>query len=294
MKTATLTSASILQTHKEHTNIIARHPILSVLILAFALTWAGLIPDALASQNLLSFQMPLILILLTGLAPGLAALVVTGLVEGRAGIGNLMHRFLIARVGVQWYIVALFGLAVLTLFGIGLYVLLGGTADIPAIHYPFISIVIGFVLALGLGFVFNTEEILWRGFILPRLQMRHTALMATLLIAIPESLFHLPYFFNKNADFYQNVGIVAFTGFTIALTVLFAWLFNNTRGSLLLVTLAHASQNAWAGLLSDNQPTPFLLTVGLLAVAAVIVIVVFGAKHLSRTTPAPETGLQVS
>lgn len=291
MKTASLTQPSLVRQETKNPNLIARQPIISVLVLAFALTWAGLIPDALASQNLLPFQMPFVLTLLTGWAPGVAALVVTAIISGRAGMGQLLRRFLIARVGVQWYILALFGLAVMILLGVGLYVLLGGTADIPALHYPLVSIAIGFVLALGLGFVFNTEEILWRGFILPRLQRRHTALVATLLIAIPEALFHLPYFFNKSAHFYQNVGLVTFTGFTIALTVLFAWLFNNTRGSLLLVTLAHASQNAWAGLLSDNQAAPFALTVGLLAIAAVGVVVVFGAARLSRKPVASETGL---
>lgn len=271
--------------------MVARHPIATVLVLAFALTWAGLLPDMLVSQKIVSFQTPLIVNLLTGLMPGLAAIIVAAIIEGKAGVVSLMRRFLIAGVGVQWYAIALGGLAVMILLGNGVYVLMGGTVDIPALHYPLTSVALGFVLALGLGFIFNTEEILWRGFILPRLQMKYTAVIAALLIAIPEALFHLPYFFNKDVAFYQNIGPIAFTAFTFALTILFAWMFNNTRGSLLLVTLAHASQNAWSGLLSDNQPAPFFYTVGLLAVAAVIVVLVFGSARLSRKATGPETGL---
>ena len=39
-----------------------------------------------------------------------------------------------------------------------------------------------------LGILFNTEEGDWRGFILPRLQAKHTALVASLLIAVPRNL----------------------------------------------------------------------------------------------------------
>lgn len=291
MTTTSLThsAGSISSAHRQ--NIIARHPIASALILVFTLAWAGLIPDVLASYKLLPFQMPFVLRLLTGVTPAIAAVVVTGAVDGRAGIVRLFKRFLIARVSVQWYLIALGGMAVMILLGIGLYVLTGGTVTIPVARFPWTSVVVGFGLALGLGFLFNTEEIFWRGFLLPRLQMKHTALVAALLIAIPESLFHLPYFFNKDVAFYQNIGIVAFTAFTVALTILFSWLFNNTRGSLLLVTLAHASQNAWASMLSDNQPVPFYLTIALLVVAAVMVVIVFGANHLVRGPVAPETGL---
>lgn len=291
MRTASLTNSANALSGTPRQNIIVRHPIASALVLVFALAWAGLIPDVLASYKLLPFQMPLVLRLLTGLTPAIAAILVTGFVEGRAGIARLMRRFLIARVGVQWYVIALGGMAVMILLGIALYVLTGGTVTIPVARYPLPSVALGFVLALALGFLFNTEEIFWRGFLLPRLQMKHTALVAALLIAVPESLFHLPYFFNKDVAFYQNIGILAFTAFTLALTILFSWLFNNTRGSLLLVTLAHASQNAWASMLSDNQPVPFYLTIALLVVAAVLVVVVFGASHLARTPVAPETAL---
>lgn len=60
------------------------------------------------------------------------------------------------------------------------------------------------------------------------------------------------------------------------------WFFNNTRGSLLIVTFLHASQNAWANLLSDNSARPFYFTVGALVIVAVIVVVTFGPARLSR------------
>lgn len=293
MNSVTLGSVP-LPTEQKRGSLIARYPIVSAILLTYLLTWAVLIPDALASQHLIAFRMPQWIGFLAGWGPAVAAMIVTAAAEGRQGVTALLKRFLIARVGWQWYLVALFGMAAMLLGGIGLSMLAGGaTPVIPAARFPLVSVAIGFVLAIVLGAVFNTEEVLWRGFMTPRLQARHTALGAAMLIAIPESILHLPYFLNRDVAFYQNIGPIAFTLFTVVLTVLFAWLFNSTRGSLLIVTLAHASQNAWASLLSDNQPTPFYFTVALLAVAAVLVIVVFGARRLTRETPAPETGLQV-
>ncbi len=281
----------LLAPNVRHTNLIARRPIASVLVIMFALTWLGLIPDALASQGLIPFHLPLLLQLPIGWAPAIATLIVVASMNGRQGIRKVLGRFLIVRVGIQWYVLALFGLAAVLLGGIGLYVLFGGAMPvIPLTGAPVSAILISFVLSMALGVLFNTEEVAWRGFILPRLQARHTALIASLLIAVPEALYHLPYFFNKDVAFYQNIGIVTFTLFTAIETILFTWIFNNTRGSLVIVTLLHASQNTWANLLSDNQLGPFYGNVILLAILMLIVLVVFGSRHLSRKPVAPATG----
>ena len=99
---------------------------------------------------------------------------------------------------------------------------------------------------------------------------------------MPEGFLHLPLFLQKDVAFFQNVGIPAFMLFSFALTVLYTWIFNNTRGSLLIVTLLHASQNAWANLLSDDQAAPFYWTVGLLVAVAIAVVAVFGSARLVR------------
>lgn len=134
---------------------------------------------------------------------------------------------------------------------------------IPLAGASILNIALSFVILILLGALINTEEIAWRGFALPRLQARYGALAACILLALPEALFHFPYFWNKDVDFYQNVGIFWFTAFTIAAAFIYAFIFNKTKGSLLIVTLLHASQNAWANLLSDNTARPFYFTVAL-------------------------------
>jgi membrane protease YdiL (CAAX protease family) len=191
---------------------IKRHPVFSMSILTLAFAWPGLIWEALYSRGLVASQSPIILSLLIGWVPGIAAVIVSAVIAGRAGIRELLGRFLIWRVGFQWYLVGFFLLAFIILGGIGLYVLFGGTMPaIPAAGSAWWEIVLSLVLLIVVGGLLNTEEIAWRGFVLPRLQTRYGALAASILLAVPEFLLHLPYFWNRDVDFYQTVGVFWFT-----------------------------------------------------------------------------------
>src|SRR4051812_16714178 len=68
---------------------VRRHPLGSFFVLVFALTWLIQIPWVAGERGWLPFQVPLPLVLLQGWMPGLAAILVTGALGGRAGIGAL-------------------------------------------------------------------------------------------------------------------------------------------------------------------------------------------------------------
>jgi membrane protease YdiL (CAAX protease family) len=252
---------------------VKRHQLISMYIVLFVLAWSVLIPQALYSQGLLSAPLPAFLEILTGWAPGIAAVLITAIVAGRSGIRELLRRFLIWRVGGQWYLVAFFLLALLILGGIGLSTLFGGVLPtIPAGTSPLWQAALVFLIFVLLGFLLNTEEIAWRGFALPRLQSRYHVLVACILLAIPEVALHLPLFWVKDNPFYQTVGLFWFSAFSVALVFIYAYIFNKTKGSLLIVTILHASQNAWANLLSDNSARPFTFTVALVWMIAIALI----------------------
>jgi membrane protease YdiL (CAAX protease family) len=266
--------ASNLSSHETGLKaFVKRHQLISMYILLFALAWSVLIPQALYSQGLLSAPLPAFLEILTGWAPAIAAVFVTAIVAGRTGVRELFNRFMTWRVGLQWYLVAFFLLALLILGGIGLHVLFGGAMPaIPAAGAPLWEIAFAFLLFVVLGFLINTEEIAWRGFALPRLQSRYNVLVACVLLAIPEVALHLPLFWVKDNPFYQTVGLFWFSAFSVALVFVYAYIFNKTKGSLLIVTILHASQNAWANLLSDNTARPFYFTVALVWMIAIALI----------------------
>ena len=106
---------------REHTmNLLKRYPITAFFILAFILSWSIRIPMALFSLDAAPLK------LLAEFGPAIAALIVTGAVNGKAGVRTLLGRVPKFRVNPWWYVLVLFGPAALQLVSIGVFVLLGG------------------------------------------------------------------------------------------------------------------------------------------------------------------------
>lgn len=265
--------------------LINRNPLLAIYIIMFTIAWSVMIPQALYSQGITSAPLPEILEIFTGWSPGIAALIVSAVVAGRLGVSEVFGRFLIWRVGLRWYLIGTFLLAGIILGGIGLHVLFGGAMPvIPAIGQPAWDIALTFIVFVVFGFLFNTEEIVWRGIAVPRLQDRYGALVAALLIAIPEVALHLPSFWITKNPFYQTVGVPWFLAFSVAAIIIYIYVFNMTKGSLLIVTLMNASQNTWVSLLSDNSAGPFHFTVILTWAIALALIAVTRGRLGSRAS----------
>jgi uncharacterized protein len=124
------------------------------------------------------------------------------------------------------------------------------------------------------------EEVGWRGYALPRLQGRMSALSASLLLGLVWALWHLPY--------YTIIGHPlegSFFGWTIlglpAIAILFTWVYNNTRGSLLLALMFHSSI-ALTGAFLASSPAHPLLGIALSWALALLVVARYGAARLSR------------
>ena len=130
------------------------------------------------------------------------------------------------------------------------------------------------------------EELGWRGFALPRMQARNSALKASLIIGILWGCWHLPLWLTGT----ESHPISLFGPFVVAViasSVIYTWLYNNTGGSLLIIVLYHAASNLPITVLISpmgSQGTqPFLIYVAFIVVAAVAVVIATGAEHLSRT-----------
>ncbi|MBL8102165.1 MAG: CPBP family intramembrane metalloprotease [Anaerolineales bacterium] len=267
-----ITVTDIHSKEKGITAFIKRNPLISMYVIMFSLAWSVMIPQSLYSQGILATQIPEFLEILTGWSPAIASILVSAVIAGRAGVRELLSRFLIWRVGLRWYLVGVFLLAFIILGGIGLHMLFGGAMPvIPAADSPLWQTALVFIAMILFLSLFNMEEVAWRGFALPHLQVRYGALAATLLIAIPEVILHLPLFWIKDS-FIRSVGIDWFSAFSIAAVCIYVYVFNKTKGSLIIVTLLHASQNAWSNLLSDNSAGPFHYTVILIWVIVIMLI----------------------
>jgi hypothetical protein len=105
-------------------------------VIAFAGTWLFEMPLLLAKNGfgLLPFTIPDIGMTLLGLAatlcgPTLAALTLTAATTGRAGVGRFLHRYLQWRVGILWYLLALFGFLPVYLLSVSIPL---GAGPLPA------------------------------------------------------------------------------------------------------------------------------------------------------------------
>lgn len=274
-----------VETTEKPAGWIARHPLLTLCLIMFGVEFTIATLYILFQRGIISFKIPDgLAFVLSILHPAVAAAVVTVDTSGRKGLRELFGRLLIWRVSVWWYVFLVAFYAVDMLAGNFLYVLFGGTQPvIPIAGDPLWAIPIKFALFLLFGVVTNTEEIAWRGVALPLLKARYNnVLIAALLVSIPEVLLHAPDYFDSEMNFRKSVGVVGFSILSVALSVIFAWVFQNTKGSLLIVTLLHASGNAWSNLLTDDSVGPFYYSLVLMIIFAVAIVLIYGPRNLTR------------
>src|SRR5918997_4942910 len=94
--------------------LVARHPATAFLVMAFGFGWMSLVPILLSENGfgVVPIELPLTLVqtLATLLGLALPAFLVTAATGGKEGVRDLLARMLRWRVGIHWYLIALFGL----------------------------------------------------------------------------------------------------------------------------------------------------------------------------------------
>jgi membrane protease YdiL (CAAX protease family) len=125
------------------------------------------------------------------------------------------------------------------------------------------------------------EEGGWTGFLLPRLQERWEPLASSVMVAAAQALFHVPLIFivggvtdeRVTPDRYWLYFVLLFA-LTPPVRVLMTWLWNSTRGSVIVVALFHGAFNATNGAKFTPQfvPGDLLWVYAVYAALALIVI----------------------
>lgn len=257
--------------------LINRHPLFSFFALAYGFTWLGwTVPDLIYTGTLLSTLPTLFFLLLTP-GPLFAALIVTALTGGKAGVIALLRKFTIWRVGWGWWAVAL---------------LLGPTVGLAA---TYLNVWFGAPdpTTLLLAAVPNTlllfavrlvnpmdgpmqEELGWRGYALPACQSRYAPLVATLILGVIVAGWHLPWVWRGQLPLFALLG-------TVAYTIVAGWIYNNTGGSVLLVLVTHAADGLIrAGFTGADETRFFLFLVAAWWVVVVIALLLHGLSLVRK------------
>ncbi|MGM0371634.1 MAG: CPBP family glutamic-type intramembrane protease [Halobacteriota archaeon] len=277
---------------------IDAHRLASFLLVTYAFTWT--IQGALAASGMEASWTHSILIGLGGFGPPVGAAVVVWASEGslRQWVGQLFKW----RIGAKWWLLALALPLLILALGSVLFVALGGPVDLDSFPFPGIYL---FALVWGTVWGGGQEELGWRGFMLPVLQERYSALVSSLAVGVAWALWHLPLLLNAttiHGGWSRSQQLIWF--FTIiAGSILWTWMYNSTGGSVLAVAVFHAGINAMgifhpadmAVLAPGGVPDPWLNflaevtgAVPLVALAALLVVI-YGAEHLA---PRERPGLE--
>lgn len=241
--------------------MIKKYALVIFFVLAYLFTWSNWLPQALNSRGVTSIQVPGFLTLLAGYGPALAAIIVASLAHGRQGLRELFGRLFRWRVGIQWYLIALFLPVLITLLVITLNNLTGGaTPDFSAAGFPFGPAetplwqkILILLLVFTLGFDGLGEELGWRGFALPKLLERYSPLVSSLILGALWAVWHFPYALSEGS-FLSVVPLHWFFINLLAVSIIYTWIFINTNGSLLLALLFHAAGNVTSNLLPILPP----------------------------------------
>lgn len=222
---------------------VKQYPIAFFLVAAFVITYPLGIGGFLAIRGLhrstgldLSWAGELLL----KFGPSLAGILTIALIAGGHGVRDLFLRCIRFRGPALFYLVAILIqpvilIVVLLIRGHGS--MLSGIDLTEALAVFSTQLLLNVFLGGGLG-----EELGWRGFMLPKLGARYSALVANLLIAVAWFAWHVPAYilFDKGA----SDPVLPFAVISIPFSLILGWAYVRSYESLSLPILLHGSINA--------------------------------------------------
>jgi uncharacterized protein len=264
--------------------------LVSYFLIAFGFSWLMFLPGPLMYYGVISLSDDVVrLLAIAGLlGPILSGCIMIALTEERPGIARLLRRIVCWRVGVRWYVFALVGLPVTMVLATFLRPGASESFDVSAEPFflDYLRAFISMVLIGGPLF----EEPGWTGFAQPRLQRLCGPLIGGLILGSLWALWHLPGFLIPSQDVTDippRGTVLDFVVFALALMglrLIIIWVVNNTRNSVFMAILLHASWNTfYSGALIRLFHSPIVLGSYLnLAIAACALALVLIAATRGR------------
>jgi membrane protease YdiL (CAAX protease family) len=141
-------------------------------------------PAVIGSHGITPFTNPYFqfLLIFAAVGPALAAVIVTQVAYGKAHVEHLLKALIRWRAGLGWHLVAGLGPFALLLVAQGVTKFFGLSATYPTPQGDVFPLALA---AFAISLFSNPwEEAGWRGFALPHLQKRYTALVATFIVGM--------------------------------------------------------------------------------------------------------------
>jgi CAAX protease family protein len=265
---------------------VARRPLTVFVVLVLGFGWAIMSLMVLAARGVISLGglPPEIFVLVVNLGVMLpAALWVTSVVDGRAGVRALLARAVRWRFKPIWWAVVLLAIPALTIVAAHL---MGGSfkpGDLTGVVMKQIGSTLLAVLLINLW-----EETVWGGFLQTRLERRHNFFAAAALTALPFAGVHIPLLLTGQhlsaTSFLVNLG--GLVVLAVVARTMWGVVLRGAADSTLAIGLMHGMFNASNNrgqlvdsvLVNANVNTDAMVALGVLTV----VLVAFNREKLSR------------
>jgi membrane protease YdiL (CAAX protease family) len=256
----------------------ARHSLLAFFGIAYLLSFAALavlgFPKLHGHGSQSTLSLVVFPIMVVGV--GVTGVVLTYLVDGRAGLREMRARFR-QPVPLRWYtVLAIPPLAIV--------------AVLVALH-TFVSASFTpnfFVFGIAAGLLAGLcEELGWTGFAYPRMREQMGPLAAALVLGLLWGVWHLPVVDSLGAASPHGAAWPAFFGafvlLLMAVRLLIAWVYDNTA-SLRMAQLVHASSTGFLVILSAPHVSPWQEAGWYFVYAVLLWIIVVALRLHSRRT----------
>lgn len=265
-------------------SVARRHPLASYLVLTYAVSWLVVAPLVLDAWDVVAIPDSWgWLHYLMSVGPLVAAITITALIAGRTGLRELVSAMLRWRIGWWWALAAIGSPFVLFAAAlVGTRVIDGTWMDLGRVfEVNYLGNIGLLALPLWLATFGFGEETGWRGFALPRLQARHSALTSAVLVALAWIVWHLPAVVYLPT--YTELG-AAIPGLFIGVvlgSILLTWIYNGTAGSIFAVAMWHALFDLFSASRAAGPTAQSIMTV-LIILWAIAIVWVTGPARLSR------------
>ncbi|MCJ7694131.1 MAG: CPBP family intramembrane metalloprotease [Anaerolineaceae bacterium] len=192
----------------------------------------------------------------------LPAFVASSIFSTNPGVRDHLRTYIKPRGPFGYYLLALFLIPAFWLLGNLLSRAMG--MEVPFSRYPVVDVkLLGMVI---LFFLYNviygglSEEPGWRGFALPRLQAKFSPLVSSLILGVIWAVWHAPMKFGGIEATTLSDTITEWV-LIVLVTIIFTWLFNRTKGSILVTVLIHPAMNTVGNFLNASLGALILILV---------------------------------
>lgn len=253
--------------------LVRGRPLLSFYVLAYAITWAVVLPLMLSRRGIVDWELPHELEFIGAFGPFIAAMLVARACFGRVGPARILTSLTNLRAPAFWWAFALFSPFVLLLAGyVALWAIGGAMPATDGNGIAELLTIAGLVDLIVISGILQAwgEEPGWRGFAIPLLRSRFGSLAATLCLFPVWLFWHLPFFLSR-----PEFGWPQFIGFSVGILSAAVWLtlIYDATGNLLLAVVWHAVVNIARGIaLAVSVPLFLSMGNGVLLGAVIIMI----------------------